>query len=95
MMGQTICGMVDGRGKETNFQSKSIFPKDVEELSGEGKGWIATIYGQLMNRVSEAHLSEGWVVFEDYEEYVDTLYEALSCLRGNNLINYGPIVLLR
>ena len=73
-------------GKTPDYKLRSEFSMEVETLSGEAKGWIATIYGQLRNYCTKANLNEGWLIFEDYERYGPSLKEALFFLESQGKI---------
>lgn len=63
-------------GKTLTYQIRSSLPVDAEYLSDIAKGWIAVLWGQLRYMVKYAGLSEGWVIYEDYQKYEVNLLEA-------------------
>jgi hypothetical protein len=62
------------------------FPDDVHDLKRDVLSWIAVIYGQLFYYTKRKSLLEGWLVFEDFGRFNNSLQEALSYLQGNGKI---------
>jgi hypothetical protein len=73
-------------GKIPDYNLASEFDLTVAELPGEVLGWLAVVYGQLRYYTRKHDLTHGWLVFEEYEIYADSLRQALSYLRANEKI---------
>ncbi len=66
-------------GKVKGYKLENDLPSELP-ADGKVKGWIATIFGQLRNYSVSANLPDGWLIIENYDDYKDTLLEALNFL---------------
>ena len=78
-------------GKISDYKLASEFNKAVVNLPAEVLGWLAVIYGQLRYYANKHNLTSGWLVFEKYEIFGDSLRQALSFLQGNEKIKSSSI----
>jgi len=73
-------------GKTPSYHIEDDFKQIPSQLSNEAKGWVAVVYGQLNHYRRTKRLDEGWLVFEKYSEYSESLVEALNFLSSEHKI---------
>lgn len=78
-------------GKTSDYRLVKHLPHGVDRLSGDTRGWLAVIWGQLRYMVKSARLTEGWIICENYPFFELSLFEALGFLITNLLVYIGEI----
>ena len=78
-------------GKTPNYKLAGEFNGAVVNLPTEALGWLAVIYGQLRYYAKKHDLTSGWLVFEEYGNYVKSLKQALDYLQENDKIKSSTI----
>ena len=73
-------------GKSSDYQIANDFDSLVNELSGEIRGWITVIHGQLNHYRKTDHLDSGWLIIENIMDYESYLKDTLNYLISNNKI---------
>ena len=78
-------------GKTPHYKLASEFNEAVVNLPAEVLGWLAVIYGQLRYYARKHDLTSGWLVFEEYGNYGESLKQALAYLQENEKIKSSTI----
>jgi hypothetical protein len=78
-------------GKIPDYKLASEFDRAVAEMPGQVRGWLAVIYGQLRYYARKHGITSGWLVFEEYEIFADSLKQALAYLQENEKIKSSTI----
>jgi len=78
-------------GKLPYYKLASEFNEAVVNLPAEVLGWLAVIYGQLRYYTNKRAVASGWLVFEEYGNYLESLKKALAYLQENDKIKSGTI----
>lgn len=73
-------------GKTTEYRLADHLPEGAESLSDDARGWLAVLWGQLRYMVKDAGLSEGWIIYENYYSFEQSLLDATSFLAMHSLI---------
>lgn len=81
-------------GKSSDYQIANDFDSLVYELSGEIRGWIAVIHGQLNHYRKTDHLDAGWLIIENIKDYEFSLKDTLNYLISNKKISNYTIEIL-
>lgn len=79
-------------GKSSKYRIASDFSRNVSKLDDEVRGWLAVVYGQLNYYRQRESLSKGWIVFEKYNKYNNSLNKALDFLmRESKIISFSGV----
>ena len=78
-------------GKTPHYKLAGEFDQAVANMPGELLGWLAVIYGQLRYYAQKHDLTSGGLVFEEYENYLESLKQALAYLQENDKIKSSTI----
>lgn len=73
-------------GKTADYRLAEHLPAGADMLADNVRGWLAVLWGQLRYMVQDEGLSEGWVVYENYYSFEQSLLEATAFLAGHSLI---------
>jgi hypothetical protein len=78
-------------GKISDYKLASEFNEAVVNLPAAVLGWLAVIYGQLRYYAKKRAVTSGWLVFEEYGIYGNSLKQALAYLQENDKIKSNTI----
>jgi len=78
-------------GKTPGYKLASDFDPSVANMPGDVRSWIAVICGQLRYYAIKRAVASGWLVFEEYGNYVGSLKQALAYLQENDKIKSSSI----
>jgi hypothetical protein len=78
-------------GKTSAYNLADEFDRAVTEMPGQVRGWLAVIYGQLRYYARKHGITSGWLVFEEYKRYGESLKKALAYLQENEKIQSSTV----
>lgn len=73
-------------GKTFDYRLAEHIPAGIDDLSNGAKGWVAVICGQLRYMVKKAGITQGWIVYENFDSFETSLLEAVSFLNEKSVI---------
>ncbi len=78
-------------GKAKGYVLSVDLPPDAGQQEGELRGWLAVVFGQLRTWARKADLSEGWLVYEDADQFEPSLRQTLAYLAHHGLAKSGTM----